>query len=267
MMLRGAQNLFIVSSWICEGKKRMSEKKQVLIICHTAAGQLYLGVLLNRIWYSPTLAKTTDEGIRLARKTPFSLVLLDGDMAEPELKTAITLLKTDPSLKDLPLVVFITIDNAAKSRALLDQGCSAVLTKPLDLSIVYGVLARLSGQPRTTPRIPLKVRVAINVEIIEEGTPEKVLTSVNISEGGLYLRTLAPLPEGTHLHIKFMLPHDTEEMELSAEVVRTLPLGTQLEVEPGMGLRFVDIPENILLRIRNFIQWEMTGDLEWKSNL
>jgi uncharacterized protein (TIGR02266 family) len=242
----------------------MSEKKQVLIICHTAAGQMYLGVLLNRIWFSPVLASTPAEGIRFAQKNSFSLVLFDGDVAEPGLTTAISLLRTDPVLKELPLVVFINDDHAGLNRTLLDQGCAAVLTKPLDLAIMYGVLARISGQPRTTARITVKMRV--HVEITEQ-TPEKVLASVNLSESGLYLRTLQPLPEGTLLHIKFTLPHDTETIDLSAEVVRALPLGTQFECEPGMGLRFIDIPENTLLKIRNFIQWEVTGDLEWNSNI
>jgi hypothetical protein len=78
---------------------------------------------------------------------------------------------------------------------------------------------------------------------------------------------LSPLPGGTVLHIKFTLPHDTVPIELTAVVVRTLQLGTQLEAEPGMGLRFLDIPENITLRIRNFVQWEMMGDLEWKAGI
>lgn len=244
----------------------MPEKKKVLIICHTAAGQMYLGVLLNRIWYSPVLARTTEEGIRLAQKNRFSLILFDGDVSEHELRPAITLLRSEPLLGDLPLVVFTTGGNKTTNESLLAQGCSAVLTKPLDLAIVYGVLARLSGQPRTTPRIPVKLRVEIRVDI-QEGTPEKFLTCINISEGGIYLRTLEPLPEGSILHVKFTLPHDTETIELTAKVVRTFPLGIQLDVEPGMGLQFVDIPEETQLRIRNFVQWEMMGDLEWKSNI
>jgi uncharacterized protein (TIGR02266 family) len=240
----------------------MSEKKPVLIICHSAAGQMYLGVFLNRIWYAPVLARTPEEGILLAQQTLFSLIILDGDVSEPELRSEITLLRTNHLLKDQPLLVFIASSNASMSESLLAQGCTAILTKPLDLSMVYGLLARLSGQPRTTPRIPVKIRVEI-----EEGSPEKVLTCVNLSEGGVYLRTLEPLPEGSFLHIKFKLPLDSEKINLAAEVVRTFPLGTQLEVEPGMGLRFIDISENTLLRIRNFVQWEMTGDLEWKSTI
>jgi uncharacterized protein (TIGR02266 family) len=240
----------------------MSEKKQVLIICQTAAGQMYLGVLLNRIWYSPILARTPEEGVRLAQKNRFALILYDGDVADTFLRSSITLLRKEPLLREQPLIVFITSGNPALNESLLSQGCSAVLTKPLDLAIVYGVLARLSGQPRSTPRIPLKIRVEI-----EEGLPEKFLTSVNISEGGIFLRTAEPLAEGTELHIKFTLPHDTEQIALPARVVRTFALGTQLDVEPGMGLQYIDIPEVTLMRIRNFVQWEMTGDLEWKSNI
>ena len=142
----------------------------------------------------------------------------------------------------------------------LPLGCSAILTKPLDLAMVYGILARLSGQQRTTPRVPVKLRVEI-----QEGTPEKALTCVNLSEGGLYLRTLAPLPEGRILHIKFTLPHDTIPIEVAAKVVRTLSLGAQFEAEPGMGLHFIDMSEDTLLRIRNYVQWEMLGDLDWES--
>ena len=240
----------------------MSEKRSVLIICHTAAGQMYLGVLLNRIWYSPILAKTFEEGIRLAQKNRFSLILLDSDMSDTVLQPAIKRLRSDPALKDLPLVVFKTDDNPIASESLLAQGCSAVLTKPLDLTILYGVLQRLTGQPRSTPRITVKMRVEIR-----EGTPENTLTCINLSEGGMYLRTLTPLLEGTIIHVNFTLPHDTEAIELSAEVVRTLPLAIQLDTDPGMGLRFVDIPGSIAERIRNFVQWEMMSDLEWKSTI
>jgi uncharacterized protein (TIGR02266 family) len=240
----------------------MSQKKQVLIICRTAAGQMYLGILLNRIWFSPILAWTAEEAIRLARTTDFSLILFDGDVDDIELKRAINLLKSDPVLKNRALVLFMTNNDPEMNNALLAQGCSAVLTKPVDLAIICGLLARLSGQARTTTRIPVKMHVEI-----EEEVPEKVLTSVNISEGGLYLRTLSPLPEGTICHVKFTLPHDTSMIKIAAEVVRTFPLGNKLEVEPGMGLRFLDISQDNLVKIRNIVQWETIGDLEWEANI
>lgn len=240
----------------------MPKKLSVLIVCRSAAGQMYLGVLLNRIWYAPVLAKTAEEALRLSQTMSFSLILFDGDVPELELRPALALLKSNPALKDLPLVVFMTDDNPAKTESLLAQGCAAALTKPIDVAMLYGLLQRLSGLPRNAPRVPVKIRVAI-----EEGTPDKMLTCINLSEGGMYLRTYAPVPEGTVLHVMFTLPHDTEAIQLAAEVVRTLPLAVQLEAEPGMGLRFIDIPEDTLERLKNFVQWEMMGDLEWESTI
>ncbi len=223
---------------------------------------MYLGVLLNRLWYSPVLAKTPEEGIRIAQTTGLSLILFDADISQSELASAVSLLRTHPSFTGIPLVVFMTEASADTNEMLLSQGCSAILTKPLDLAIVHGVLGRLSGQPRSTFRVPVKMRVEI-----EEGTPEKFLTCINVSEGGLYLRSADPLPGGEVLHVTFTLPHDSEPIKVAAEVVRSLRLGTELNAEPGMGLRFLDISEDTLSRIRNFVQWEMMGDLEWKATI
>jgi uncharacterized protein (TIGR02266 family) len=240
----------------------MPGKKKVLVICGTAVGQMYLGVLLSRIWYAPVLVKTAEEGVRVAQTDPFSLMILDGDIPEGELHAALILLRNDLSVKDAPLIVFITGESSAKHESLIARGCSAVLTKPLDLAFVYTILARLSGQQRTAPRVPARMRVDI-----QEGTPDNSLMCINVSEGGIYLRTHEPLPEGTALHLKFTLPRDVETLELEAEVVRTAPLGIQIEAEPGMGLRFRGIPEEVQKRIRNFVQWELIGDLEWEATI
>lgn len=240
----------------------MIEKKNILIICRSAAGQMYLGVLLGRFWYTPLLAKTTEEGIRLAQKKNFSLIVLDGDLPDQERKMALSLLRSHAAVRDLPLIVFISTENAAENKTLLAEGCSAIITKPVDLAMLYGIISRLTGLQRDTPRIAVKFRVTV-----AEGTPEKELTCINLSEGGLYLRTHEPMPENTVLHLSFALPRSTETLSVAGEVVRTALLSVEMEAEPGMGLRFVDLPEEVLLQIRNFVQWEMIGDLEWEATI
>jgi uncharacterized protein (TIGR02266 family) len=238
----------------------MSEKMNVLVICQTAAGQMYLGVLLKRIWYKSILAKTVEEGIHYAGENPFSLIVFDADMPDQDRESAVSLLRSDPSVKDLPLVVFLTSEKGQSSESLLARGCSAVITKPLDMALVYNVLARLSGQERQAPRVPTRIRVEIKEKI-----PEKYLTCINISEGGMYLRTIDPLPEKGSLHLKLILPRDTVEIEATAEVIRTEALGIQIEIEPGMALRFTEISGENRIRIRNYVQWELTGDLDWQA--
>jgi uncharacterized protein (TIGR02266 family) len=240
----------------------VTEKKNILIICHSAAGQMYLGVLLGRFWYTPLLARTTEEGIRLSQKKNYSLIVLDGDLPERDRKMAISLLRSHAAVRDLPLIVFITTENAAENATLLSEGCSAVITKPVDLAKLYGTISRLTGLQRNSPRIPVKFRVTV-----EEGTPEKELICTNLSEGGLYLRTHEPMPEKTMLHLGFVLPRSTDTISVAGEVVRTAVLGTELTAEPGMGLRFIGLSDAILLQLRNFVQWEMIGDLEWEATI
>jgi uncharacterized protein (TIGR02266 family) len=240
----------------------MSEKKQVLIICRSNAGQMYLGVLLNRIWFKPIVVHSVDEGIDAAQTNPFSVILFDIHLPDDELDSALTQLRSDPVVKDIPLVVFVTKERIAGSQALVEQGCSAVVAKPLDLGLLYSILNRLSGQPRATARVPVKMRVDI-----EEGIPAAMLTCINISEGGLFLRTAAPLAEGTVIHMRFTLPRDVEPIEIAGRVVRTIPLGREVVMEPGMGLCFLDLPEDVSQKLKNFVQWEMIGDLEWEATI
>jgi uncharacterized protein (TIGR02266 family) len=223
---------------------------------------MYLGVLLGRFWYTPLLARTTEEGIRLTQEKNCSLIVFDGDLPDQARKMAISLLRSHAAVRDLPLIVFTTAENAAENKTLFAAGCSAVITKPIDLAMLYGTISRLIGQQRNTPRIPVKFRV-----VVEEGTPAKELFCTNLSEGGLYLRTHEPMPEKTVLHLSFALPRSTGTVSVAGEVVRAALLSTELEAEPGMGLRFVDLPDEILLQIRHFVQWEMIGDLEWEATL
>jgi len=246
-----------------QGRISMNEKKKVLVICRSSMGQTYLGVMLSRIWYTPILAQTIGEGILLERESPCSVVLFDGDIPDEERAAAVAALKSEPSLRDLPRILLMTEGIHTIPEALLPEGWAAVVKKPIsDISQLYDILRQLSEEPRRTPRVPARMRVEI-----EERTPQRYLTAVNISEGGIYLRTHAPLPEHTLLHLAFTLPLDPDLIQVTGTVVRAFHLGAILETEPGMGLRFVDLDENTKNRIRNYVQWSLIGDLEGDTML
>ncbi len=236
--------------------------KTVLIVCHTAYGQMDLSILMKRLWYKPILAKTAEEAVVLAGENRFELIILDGDLPGQALQKSISLLRRDPAVKDFPLVLFTAEENTEKKERLISSGCAAIIAKPVDVALAFRVLGRLCKEPRNDPRISVKFRVTI-----EEGAPEDELTCINLSEGGMYLRTPIPLPEGTILHIRYSLPHDVTTIKLEAVVVRTARLEGRIEFEPGMGLRFNDMPEDARQVIRNFVQWEMAGDLSWEPEI
>lgn len=236
----------------------MIDKKKVLVICRRPAGRMYLGVLLHRIWYTPIFAEEASEADGLARKHALSVLILDGDMSDQDRDAAVSLLRNDPSLKHLPLLVLISTENNDLCESLISKGCSSVIQKPIDPSLIYGILGRLTGEPRQRPRVPVRMRVDF-----EDHISNKSLVSVNISEGGIYLRTYDLLPEKTLLHLSFSLPLDTSKIKVTGEVVRNIPLGSQFDTEPGVGIRFVEISEEARDKIRDFVKMTLMIDLGW----
>jgi hypothetical protein len=71
----------------------MSEKKKVLVICRTPVGRMYLGVLLNRIWYTPVFADSAIDGALLGNDHALSVLMLDGDLSHQDRSSAVLLKK------------------------------------------------------------------------------------------------------------------------------------------------------------------------------
>lgn len=235
----------------------MFVKPQVLVVCPTAAGRLYLGVLLGRLWYQPLLAKTVEEAVHHAHRVRFAVIALDGDIPEDALRNAIAIFKTHPITSVAPLVVF-TSQGSPTFDYCLSLGCESILPRPIDFSATYATFARLTGQVRRQARIAVLRDVAVDEELFDT-----MPVCTNLSEGGLFLRTHTPPEERTLLHLSFHLPQDTIPLAATASVVHRCPLGSTLELEPGAGLLFTELSEQDLLRIRQFVHHQTLGDLKW----
>lgn len=235
----------------------MFVKPEILVICPTAAGRLFLGVLLGRLWYQPLLVKTVDEAIHYAHRAKFAVIAIDGDMPDDALHSVLSVLRTHPETAKVPVVAFSTKPSAAGS--LLQRQCETVLPRPIDYSATYATFARLTGQVRRQARIPLLADVAVQEDIFDT-----MPVCTNLSEGGMFLRTHTPPEEGTILHLRFSLPQDDVPLAATASVVHRTPLGSTLEHEPGAGVRFTSLSEPDLLRIRKFVHRKMLGDLRWE---
>ena len=65
---------------------------------------------------------------------------------------------------------------------------------------------------------------------------------LNLSRGGLAVRTINPLPIGTKVQVQFRLPSVENDLQISARVVWS-------NVQMGMGIQFeqADFPEQSAL--------------------
>jgi len=86
-----------------------------------------------------------------------------------------------------------------------------------------------------------------------DGRPSRVLSMLDLSEGGIFVQTAYPSPVGTKVQCVFHLG-DAPEPVVSKGIVAWIRNGSLHSDPPaGMGIRFLDLQEEDALRIRKII--------------
>ena len=76
---------------------------------------------------------------------------------------------------------------------------------------------------------------------------------INVSEGGMFIRTYAPLEQGSPARLRFQVEPTGGEVAAEA-VVAWVQEGSEPEnVSPGMGMRFVSIDEHSREALRAYV--------------
>ncbi|MGI5864525.1 MAG: TIGR02266 family protein [Myxococcales bacterium] len=100
------------------------------------------------------------------------------------------------------------------------------------------------AERRKYPRAPLQLLIQYRFDTLEEFLAEY---SVNISVGGVFIRTESPREEGSFVYLQFALRDGARLIEGLGKVVHVNPPGVEGRV-PGMGIEFINLdPESVLL--------------------
>lgn len=101
----------------------------------------------------------------------------------------------------------------------------------------------------TPPRVPLDVEVDCATDQVSSTLNYQAM---NLSEGGMFLKSSFPLEVGTRLNCRFELPDGLGAVVVEAEVswVRTGP--PENLPPPGMGLRFLSLNQDEKERIQQY---------------
>ncbi|GAA5140490.1 PilZ domain-containing protein [Thalassotalea piscium] len=74
-----------------------------------------------------------------------------------------------------------------------------------------------------------------------------------LKKGGLFIRTTESIDLGTEIKLIVTLPDSLEESEVEGKVVWVTPLGSQNGTPSGIGISFVEDPENVRIQIEKSI--------------
>jgi signal transduction histidine kinase/DNA-binding response OmpR family regulator len=149
----------------------------VLVIDDDPVSQDLLRTMLTKEGYRVTIAAGGEEGLRLARERKPDVITLDISMPQMDGWSVLTLLKADPELHDIPVVMLTMIDNKSMGFAL---GASEYLTKPVNRERLVGVLKKYSP-----------AREGNAVLVVEDDDATREIMQSHLERDGWRVRTAA----------------------------------------------------------------------------
>jgi CheY-like chemotaxis protein len=207
--------------------------KTVLVADDTAFVRDRFRTAIEAAGHTACVAGTGPELLAMVRGTaaPFDLIVLDLQLPQAE---GLALLRAVHALEPGPIVVFSgTIAAAADVRELGALGVAGYIN---EYTAAQNILPALAPhlfpdhyQRRTSPRVSLGIPIAYRC-----GNTIATATMVNISSGGLAIRTTHVLDRGTPIKARFHLPGTSHDIEASAVIEWT-------EDNSAMGASFTQM--------------------------
>jgi len=78
--------------------------------------------------------------------------------------------------------------------------------------------------------------------------------AINLSRGGMFIKTARPLPVGTEINLRFSIPGKKEVIETKGKVVRVVKPDDPRGYPSGMGIEFQRLTERDIELINSL--WE-----------
>lgn len=180
------------------------------------------------------------------------LVFMDLHMPEMDGDECCRQVKSDPTLRNIPIVIVTHMGEEKAQERCRDAGCDDILLKPINRHLFMETARRLlSLRQRSEPRVEARLQVRF-------GSGDEILTdySVNISTGGIFLETTTPLAQATALQLEFSLPTRPEAIRCNGRVawVNHPDFPSKPGMPAGIGVQLLDLPLDELHAIRDFIK-------------
>ena len=155
-------------------------QQKVLVVDDDASVRDLMQRMLTKEGYTPLLASTGEEGLEMARVYEPDAIVLDVLLPGLSGWDILILLKSDPKLADIPVIMSTVVDNKKKGYTL---GASDFLVKPLQQDALTKVLDRFRSELDGDAPI-LVVEDEADIRDLLRRTLEKSGYEVNTAENG-----------------------------------------------------------------------------------
>ena len=227
-------------------------KKKILLVDDVGLFIELEKTFFSRQEFDLLVARNGREALDSMRAQRPDLVFLDLHMPEMDGDECCRLVKADPDLRPTPIIMVTQAGREEDLERCRKAGCEDIVLKPINRSQILAAAHRfLNVHDGKDQRYLARLRVQYGSD------PGRLLCNyaVNLSTGGLFLETEAPLPEETPLTVDFILPTASRNLRCKARVAWVNgPLTTRNSRLPtGMGLQFLDLTLDQMDAIREYL--------------
>lgn len=199
------------------------------------------------------IAKDGRKALEMIRQHAPQLAFLGLQMPGMSGEECCRAIKEDPSLSGTAVAMVVSAGQPEQVDNCREAGCDEMLFKPINHDEFLAIVRRhLELEVRNGKRIKAQVRVYYGP------VPQRMLSefSVDLSSGGLYVKTDFPLTAGESLTLRFTLPDQKGMVSCKARVawVNQKEKPRKPDLPPGMGIQFVELSLEDMKSIRRFLE-------------
>jgi CheY-like chemotaxis protein len=188
------------------------------------------------------------------------LVFLSLHMPGMDGASCCALLKSDPDLRRVPVVMIAPADNGVDQERCRRAGCDHVLLKPVDRTAFLTVGHRfLPGLDRLELRVP-----CLTLVVFRLGGRPFYGTSANLSTQGVFLAFDGELATDDRLRLSFLVPGSDGEVVEATGRIAWVNRGTPLckpALPRGFGVEFLDVTSEGARAIADFMSRSVAGGM------
>ncbi len=218
---------------------------------------MYVGILVKRLGYKVYLALDGLEAVRVAKERKPTIIVLDYALPKINGISCLNMMRNDAFLRDIPVLMLGSEENNLSKLEIEKMNIQGYLKKPLNVTDFYLAIQKCLHHSikRKHIRAPLITNVSMNCK-----GKQQDLQASNLSVEGIFLKTAKPYPVGTEMDLVLTVD-DEDPIELKGMVVSAHRISADIQPESGMGIKFMDIPEDVRYRLHYVVMKELTRDI------
>lgn len=192
------------------------------------------------------------EALEVVRKELPDMIFMDINMPRMDGIECCSILKADPFLCSIPIVMLTTVGSEDSQERCRLAGCDDYMTKPIDrVNFLSKARRFVNVVERREPRAPCGLPLIFRADELSGSG-----LSIDISDGGIYVATEHAVKEDEQLDLAFFLPYPATGIVVAKGRVVWLnrdaePVNSRLPA--GFGVQFSVIDAGHLEMIREYI--------------